>query len=82
MTRRPSALLRSFCIVCNYVSRIIGPIASRCAKFRFCPLSREVMTSRLTDIGTKEGFDLDPSVSAPHLLSRAALGGIAKRGRR
>lgn len=44
-----------FCLVCNYVTRIIEPLASRCAKFRFRPLSREVMQTRLLSIGASEG---------------------------
>lgn len=43
-----------FCIICNYVSRIIPPIASRCAKFRFSPLSRESQLSRLQYIAEQE----------------------------
>jgi replication factor C subunit 2/4 len=44
-----------FCIMCNYVSRIIDPITSRCAKFRFSPLPATAMTSRLQHIAEQEG---------------------------
>jgi replication factor C subunit 2/4 len=43
-----------FCIMCNYVSRIIDPITSRCAKFRFSPLPATAMTSRLQHIAEQE----------------------------
>eukprot|EP00808_Paulinella_micropora_P032293 g19859.t1 len=44
-----------FCIICNYVSRIIEPIASRCAKFRYKSLSDVTMTERLQQIASAEG---------------------------
>jgi replication factor C subunit 2/4 len=43
-----------FCIMCNYVSRIIDPITSRCAKFRFSPLPALAMMSRLQHIAVQE----------------------------
>ena len=39
-----------FCLVCNYVTRIIEPLASRCGKFRFKPLPVEAMKERVMDI--------------------------------
>ncbi|RZC06989.1 Replication factor C subunit 2 isoform C [Glycine soja] len=48
-----------FFFICNYVSRIIEPLASRCAKFRFKPLSEEIMSSRILYISQEEGLCLD-----------------------
>lgn len=48
-----------FCLICNYVSRIIEPIASRCAKFRFKPLASTTMSSRLDYICTQEAIKAD-----------------------
>lgn len=43
-----------FCLICNYVSRIIEPVASRCAKFRFAPLERGSMAARIRFICQEE----------------------------
>ncbi|KAG5498762.1 hypothetical protein JKF63_03050 [Porcisia hertigi] len=47
-----------FCILCNYVSRIIDPIASRCAKYRFKPLVKRALYHRIEYVAQAEGITL------------------------
>lgn len=51
-----------FCLICNYVSRIIEPLASRCAKFRFRPLSVDGLQSRLVHVRDLEGVKCEQDV--------------------
>lgn len=51
-----------FCLICNYVSRIIEPLTSRCSKFRFKPLSVETLRSRLEHICSVESVLCDGEV--------------------
>merc|ERR1719334_2905386 len=45
-----------FCLICNYVSRIIAPVSSRCAKFRFQSLPRDEIITKLELICKSEGI--------------------------
>ncbi|TPX39277.1 hypothetical protein SeMB42_g04924 [Synchytrium endobioticum] len=49
-----------FCLICNYVSRIIEPLTSRCAKFRFKPLGAESARVRLEYICATEKVNYTP----------------------
>lgn len=48
-----------FCLICNYVTRIIDPLASRCSKFRFKPLDQGNAKKRLEDIAENENVKLE-----------------------
>jgi replication factor C subunit 2/4 len=51
-----------FCIICNYVSKIIDPIVSRCAKFRFNALSEESQIKHLNDIAIQENMKINKEI--------------------
>lgn len=51
-----------FCLICNYVTRIIEPISSRCSKFRFKSLAGDDAGARLREIATAEGVRYEDGV--------------------
>jgi len=79
-----------FALIANYGSKIIEPIQSRCAIFRFSPLSKDDVAGRVRYIAEKEGVkltddgleaiwnvsggDLRRAINA--LQAAAALGGV------
>jgi len=49
----------SFVLSCNYSSKIIDPIQSRCAIFRFAPIKGQDVLSRLKFIAEEENVDYE-----------------------
>ncbi len=47
-----------FILMCNYINRIIDPIISRCAVFRFVNLSKEKVIERLEYIANREKLQI------------------------
>lgn len=65
-----------FCLVCNYVTRIIDPLASRCSKFRFKSLDEGSAARRLEEIAGAEGVTLGEG--AVDALVRVSEGDLRK----
>ncbi|SCU99270.1 LADA_0H18646g1_1 [Lachancea dasiensis] len=51
-----------FCLICNYVTRIIDPLASRCSKFRFKRLDSTNALSRLQYVSSQESLQYEDNV--------------------
>jgi replication factor C subunit 2/4 len=51
-----------FCLICNYITRIIDPLASRCSKFRFRPLDNQDALARLVHIQKQESINIERDV--------------------
>nr|CAI9695175.1 unnamed protein product [Rangifer tarandus platyrhynchus] len=47
-----------FCLICNYLSKIIPALQSRCTRFRFGPLTPELMVPRLEHVVEEEKVDI------------------------
>lgn len=65
-----------FILSCNYSSKIIEPIQSRCAVFRFRPLSDSDVESQVKHVAKEEGVEL--SEDAAEALTRISQGDLRK----
>ena len=65
-----------FILSCNYSSKIIDPIQSRCAIYRFKPLDREAISEELLRIAKNEGLNI--SESAMDAIIYVAQGDMRK----
>ncbi|OAD54788.1 Replication factor C subunit 5 [Eufriesea mexicana] len=65
-----------FCIICNYLSKIIPALQSRCTKFRFGPLSGNQILPRLDTIIKEE--NLNVSEDGKQALMRLSGGDMRK----
>ncbi|KAG7192602.1 uncharacterized protein KQ657_001702 [Scheffersomyces spartinae] len=67
-----------FCLICNYITRIIDPVASRCSKFRFKPLNNENALLRLQHVASAENVQLAPNEKVLSEILRIADGDLRK----
>lgn len=50
-----------FCLICNYVSKIIPALQSRCTRFRFAPLDAANVSERLHHVIQQERYEFETS---------------------
>ncbi len=52
-----------FCLICNYVAKVIPALQSRCTRFRFGPLTDDSVAKKLNEVCISEGLELGPEAS-------------------
>jgi len=63
-----------FCLICNYENKIIPAIRSRCANFRFSPISSQHVEKKLENICENENIQYEKKVlESISLLSKGDL---------
>jgi replication factor C subunit 3/5 len=50
-----------FCLICNYINKIIPALQSRCTRFRFAPLDELHVRNRLMDVIDQENVSITPN---------------------
>ena len=65
-----------FCIICNYVSKIIPALQSRCTKFRFSPLDHANMLIQAKRTVEAEGLNID--ADAVEMVVTLAMGDMRR----
>uniref|UniRef100_A0A7S3IF46 Replication factor C C-terminal domain-containing protein n=1 Tax=Strombidium inclinatum TaxID=197538 RepID=A0A7S3IF46_9SPIT len=48
-----------FCLICNYVSKLIPALQSRCTRFRFGPLDDDSVMTKLGEVAVSENLTLE-----------------------
>ncbi|KAL6122505.1 Rfc5 [Nucleospora cyclopteri] len=66
-----------FCLICNFSRKIIDPIQSRCAKFRFNSISLGEVKKHMVEIIKKEEIPVKDS-EALEILAKSANGDMRK----
>lgn len=66
-----------FCLICNYITRIVDPLALRCSKFRFRPLDNANAMLRLQYVVEQEKVDIELEKVLDEIL--AVLGGDLRK---
>ena len=65
-----------FCLICNTLKKIIAPLQSRCAMYRFAPLPRDEIVMRILGISEAEG--IDTTEDGAKLIARKSNGDMRR----